>query len=84
MCIAIAPVPEFSNLEVSELLNSVVEEFPPQKPVIVWTYGSNVREVRKKYESKKRIMTYPTLEIAAWALSLLRDRFKMVEQGAQD
>ena len=84
MCIAIAPVPEFSNLEVSELLNSLVEEFPPLKPVIVWTYGSNVRKVRKKYESKKRIMTYPTLEIAAWALSLLRDRFKMVEQGAQD
>jgi acetyltransferase len=84
MCIAIAPVPEFSNLEVSELLNGVVEEFPPQKPVIVWTYGPNAREVRKKYESRKRIMTYPTLEISAWALSLLRDRFKRVEQGARD
>jgi acetyltransferase len=84
MCIAIAPVPEFSNLEVSELLNSVVEEFPPHKPVIVWTYGPNAREIRKQYESKKRIMTYPTLEIAAWALSLLRDRFKRVEQGAHD
>jgi acyl-CoA synthetase (NDP forming) len=84
ICIAIAPVPEFSNLEVSELLNRVVEEFPPHKPLIVWTYGPNAREVRKKYESKRRIMTYPTLEIAAWALSLLRDRFKVVEQGAQD
>ena len=84
VCIAIAPVPEFSNLEVSELLNNVVEESPPDKPVIVWTYGPNAREVRKKYESKKRIMTYPTLEIATWALSLLRERFKIVEQGAQD
>jgi acetyltransferase len=82
MCIAIAPVPEFSNLEVSELLNRVVEEFPPHKPVIVWTYGPYAREIRKKYESKKRIMTYPTLEIAAWALSLLRDRFKRIEPGA--
>jgi acetyltransferase len=84
MCIAIAPVPEFSNLEVSELLNRMVEEFHPHKPVIVWTYGPNAREVREKYESKKRIMTYPTLEISAWALSLLRDRFNMVEQGARD
>jgi acetyltransferase len=83
ICIAIAPVPELSNLEVLALLNSVVEEFPPDKPVVVWTYGPRVREVRKKYESKKRIMTYPTLEIAGWALSLLRDRFKMLEQGAQ-
>jgi acetyltransferase len=82
MCIAIAPAPEFSNLEVSELLNSVVEEFPPHKPVIAWTYGPNAREIRRQYESKKRIMTYPTLEISAWALSLLRDRFKRVEQGA--
>ena len=82
MCIAIAPLPEFSNLEVSELLNSVVEEYPPHKPVIVWTYGPNARKVRRQYESKKRIMTYPTLEISAWALSLLRDRFKRVEQGA--
>jgi acyl-CoA synthetase (NDP forming) len=84
ICIAIAPVPEFSSLEVSELLNSVVNEVPTQKPVVVWTYGPHAREVRKKYESKKRIMTYPTLEIAAWALSLLRDRFKRVEHGGQD
>jgi hypothetical protein len=61
-----------------------MEEFPPRKPVIVWTYGPNAREVRKQYESKKRIMTYPTLEISAWALSLLRNRFKRVEQRAQD
>lgn len=80
VCIAIAPVPEFSDLEVSQLLNNIVEESSPDKPVIVWTYGPNAREVRKKYESRKRIMTYPTLEIATWALSLLRDRFKMIEQ----
>lgn len=81
ICIAIAPVPELSHLEVSELLNRVVEEFPPSKPVIVWTYGPNVREVRKRYESKKRIMTYPTLEIATWALSILSNRFKIIKQG---
>ena len=82
ICIAIAPVPELSHLEVSELLNRVVGEFPPSKPVIVWTYGPNAREVRKRYESKQRIMTYPTLEITAWALSVLSHRFKIIKQGA--
>ncbi len=76
--IAIAPVPEFSNLEVSALLNHVVEEFPPEKPVVVWTYGPDVREVRRRYESKNRVMTYPTLEIGTWALSLLRDRHNLM------
>jgi len=76
--IAIAPVPEFSNLEVSGLLNNVVEEFPADKPVVVWTYGPKVREVRRRYESKNRVMTYPTLEIGAWALSLLRDRHNLI------
>jgi len=80
ICIAIAPMPEFSFLDVSELLNNVMEEFPPNKPVIAWTYGPNVLEVRKRYESKKRIMTYPTLEIATWALSLLRDRNRIIKQ----
>jgi acetyltransferase len=80
ICIAIAPAAEFSTLEVSELLNSVVEEFSPDKPVIVWTYGPNAREVRERYESKKRIMTYPTLEIATWAMSLLRNRFKVLSK----
>ena len=78
ICIAIAPLPEFSFLDVSESLNKVMEEFPPDKPVIAWTYGPNTKEVSKSFESKKRIMTYPTLETAAWALALLRDRHKIM------
>ncbi len=72
ICIAIAPmVPEFSFLDVSEPLNKVMEE-QANKPVIAWLYGPNPEEISKRFESKKRIMTYPTLEIAAWSLSLLR------------
>ena len=74
ICIAIAPmIPEFSFLNVSDALNKVVEE-QPNKPVIAWLYGPNPEEINKKFESKKRIMTYPTLEIAAWSLSILRDK----------
>ena len=74
ICIAIAPtIPESSFLDVSEPLNRVMQEAPP-KPVIAWLYGPNQREISKRYESKKRIMIYPTLEMAAWSLSLLRER----------
>ncbi len=74
ICIAIAPMmPEFSFLEVSEHLNSVMEEIP-HKPVAAWLYGPNPEEISIKFESKKRIMIYPTLELAAWSLSLLRKK----------
>jgi len=73
ICIAIAPMlPEFSFLEVSKSLNKAVEGLPP-KPVVAWLYGPNPEEISKRYESKKRIMIYPTLELAAWSLSLLRE-----------
>ncbi|MGM0383216.1 MAG: CoA-binding protein [Thermodesulfobacteriota bacterium] len=75
ICIAIAPMlPEFSFLEVSESLNGIVEELPP-KPVVAWIYGPNPEEISKRFESKKRIMIYPTLELAAWSLSLLRKKY---------
>ena len=74
ICIAIAPMmPEFSFLEVSEHLNSVMEEIP-HKPVAAWLYGPNPQKISKKFESKKKIMIYPTLELTAWSLSLLRKK----------
>lgn len=82
ICIAIAPLPRFSFLDVSESLNEALEEFPASKPVIVWTYGPNPREIDKKFESRKRIMSYPSLELAAWALSLLRDRYRITRQNS--
>jgi acyl-CoA synthetase (NDP forming) len=72
ICIAIAPqLPEFSFLEVSTSLNDVMEDMPP-KPVVAWLYGPNPLEISKRFEANRRIMIYPTLELATWALSLLR------------
>jgi len=78
ICIAIAPVSEYAFLDVSESLNDVVAEFEPEKPVIAWIYGPNTAQISKRFESKNRIMVYPTLEIATWALSLLRDRYQVI------
>ena len=80
ICIAIAPLPEYSFLNVADTLNEVVREFPPEKPVIGWIYGPNTEEVKDRFEAKRRIMIYPTLEIATWALSLLRDRHKILQR----
>jgi hypothetical protein len=68
-------IPEFSFLDVSDALNRVAEEFP-YKPVVAWLYGPNPEAIVKKFESGKMIMTYPSLDLAAWSLSLLRDRYR--------
>ena len=74
ICIAIAPrLPEFSFLEVSKSLNRTVEELP-DKPVVAWLYGPNPEEISAKFEKKKRIMIYPTLDLAAWSLSLMKEK----------
>jgi acetyltransferase len=82
ICIAIAPLPQFSFLDVSESLNEALKAFPATKPVIVWTDGPNPQEVEKRFESQKRIMTYPTLELATYALSLLRDRYRITQRNS--
>jgi acyl-CoA synthetase (NDP forming) len=78
ICVAIAPLPEFSFLNVSEALNDVVETSPAEKPVIGWIYGPNATEVQMQFESKNRIMIYPTLELATQALSWQRDRYNIL------
>jgi acetyltransferase len=70
ICVAIAPLPEFSFLDVKEV--------PTEKPVVAWIYGPNTAEVQKQFESKNRIMIYPTLELATRALSWLRDRHEIM------
>jgi len=52
-------------------LNRAIEGLPT-KPVVAWLYGPNPAEISIRFEFKKRIMIYPTLELAAWSLSLLR------------
>jgi acetyltransferase len=84
ICVAIAPLPEFSFLNVCQALNDVVESSPAEKPVIGWIYGPNTAEVQKQFESKNRIMIYPTLELAAQALSWLRDRYKIITRHDRD
>jgi len=84
VCIAIAPVrPEIPFIDVSEPVNEIVEKLP-SKPVIAWVYGPTTEEISKKFESKNRVMAYPSLEIAGWSLSLLRDRYKTMKKMADD
>jgi acetyltransferase len=76
VCIAIAPLPDFSFLDVSEALNGALQETALNKPVTAWLYGPNREDISRSFEAKKRILTYPTIERATWALSLLWYRYK--------
>ena len=84
ICIALAPEPpEIPFIDVSEPVNEVVEKLP-SKPVIAWVYGPTAEDISKKFESKNRVMVYPSLEIAGWSLSLLRDRYKTMKRMTDD
>lgn len=75
VCISIAPLlPDFSFLDVSESLNAVTSK-QSDKPVVAWLYGPNKDEISKRFESGKKIMTYPTLQTAAWSLSILKSNY---------
>jgi acetyltransferase len=81
ICVAIGPkVPDYAFLDVSDALKEVAEDLP-DKPIAVWLYGPNPEEVGTRFESTKRIMVYPTLEIASWSLSLLRDRHETLKNA---
>ena len=82
VCVAIGPECEFSFLDVSEALKEVTEKLP-DKPVAAWLYGPNPGEIGEKFEATKRIMVYPTIEKASWALSLLRDRHEVLSRNGK-
>jgi len=80
ICVAICPkLPEFSFLNVSDALNEVATTLPG-KPVAAWLYGPNPVEMEGRFESTKRIMVYPTLDMASWSLSLLKDRYDILNK----
>lgn len=81
ICVAIAPMmPEFSFLDVSDSLSMVLEE-APRKPVAAWLYGPNPLDRSKAFESRGRIMTYPSLELASWSLAVLHNRHVVVQKN---
>ena len=81
LCISIAPeIPESAFLDVSEIINGVVSE-RPDKPVVVWLYGPNQKEINEKLEREKRVGAYQTIERAVWSLSLLRERQQFLERS---
>jgi len=61
-------------------LKEVAENFA-DKPIAVWLYGADPEEIGERFGSTKRIMVYPTLEIASWALSLLKNRHETLYSG---
>ncbi len=78
LCINVAMnLPVYAFLDVSEELNNVVSG---NKPVVAWLYGENSEGIGEKLEKEEKIITFPTIEEAAWALSILRKRQAYLER----
>jgi len=82
LCISVAlDTEKFGFLNVSECLNRAAS-MEKKKPVVAWLYGPNREEIAAKIEEEKRISTYGTIEMAAWSLSILRERQQFLEKVA--
>jgi len=82
LCISVAMnLPEYEDLNISEELNQVISK-NNRKPVVMWLYGPNTDEISTRVERYGQIMTYQSIEKAAWALSLLWDREKILNRSS--
>jgi len=81
LCINVAlRLPDYAFLDVSEELNQVVSG---DKPVVAWLYGENSEGIGKKIERDGKITPFQTIEGAAWALSVLRQRQEYLERTSR-
>ena|GEM_PF-3211204 len=75
---SVAPrLQDYAFLDVSETLGRLVSG---NKPVVSWLYGENSEGIGERFEKEGKIMTFPTIERAAWALSVLRKRQAYLER----
>jgi len=82
LCISVAlDTREFGFLDISESLNKAASK-EKQKPVVAWLYGQGKEEIARKMEKEGRILTYGTIEPAAWSLSILRERQQFLEKAS--
>lgn len=79
LCISLALDPdEYAFLDASGVLSDEVDPCV-KKPVVAWFYGPFTNEITEKFEGIKGLSAYHTVDRAAWALSLLRERARFVE-----
>jgi len=82
LCISVAlKTTEFGFLDVSESLTEAASR-EKHKPVVAWLYGPGKKEIAGKLEEGKRISVYGTIDGAAGALSILRQRQQFLEKEA--
>jgi len=78
LCINVAlRLPDYAFLDVSETLGRLVSG---NKPVVSWLYGENSEGIGERLEKQGKIITFPTIERATWALSVLRKRQEYLER----
>jgi acetyltransferase len=83
LCIFLTPrIPGQESFDVSEEIIDAAIQFPT-KPIVVWAYGPNLREMGEKLESSKRVVFLPSAERAVQVLSALMERRKFLERNGR-
>jgi acetyltransferase len=83
LCIFLTPrIPGQEFFDVSEEVIEAAIQFPT-KPIVVWAYGPNLREMREKLESSERVVFLPSAERAVQLLSALMERRKFLERSGR-
>lgn len=83
LCIFLTPrIPGQEFFDVSEEIIEASIQFPT-KPIVVWAYGPNLREMGEKLESSERVVFLPSAERAVQLLSALMERRKFLERNGR-
>jgi acyl-CoA synthetase (NDP forming) len=81
ICIAIAPAPKYSHLDITGVIKKTAESFK-EKPVVSWLYGPNQPFVSRALEEGGHVVSFPSLARAARTLAALYKRYRFLRQPA--
>ena len=82
-CIILSPkLPGQEFFDVSEEIIEAAARFP-DKPVVVWAYGPDLKKMTEKLDASGRVVILPSAERAIQVLYALKDRRRFLEQNAK-
>lgn len=81
ICIAIAPAPKYSHLDITGVIKKTAASFR-EKPVVSWLYGPNQPFVSQSLEEGGHVVSFPSLPRAARTLAALYKRYRFLSQPA--
>jgi len=80
ICIALAPAPEYSHLNITDVIKKTAASLNT-KPVVAWLYGPNQQNVSLSLEEGGHAVAFPSLPRAARTLAALHERARFLNKS---